>query len=160
MINTYSITMLYVCLLMYPLNVNAQSVISDPNICNYMISHQTDNDVTYKPGIDVEGKAVKPAELKTSHSIQAPDIIEFPLTISLDQFLETAGISEKLEMETKLETITIEMKTGKVTYGGKDITSDLQNYCHESTHHIKSGTEPAKTGPKLPKPKPSDLSGN
>lgn len=150
-----TITVSFAIYLMLCVNSYAQSVQGDKtDICHYILSHKPDEDVMYRPGVDVEGNPVEPAELNNTHIIPAPKVIEFPLTIELDKYLKTTGVTKNLELKTNLETLKVDMDTGIVTYDNQELTTVLQDYCHESMHPIKSGLKPKKTGPKPPKAKP------
>ena len=76
--------------------------------CRELVSHVPDDDVAYKPGVDVYGREVAPADLDGGSEIlkSLPKEIEFPVTID---FFEYAGISAP-------DGISGESNIGKITY--------------------------------------------
>jgi hypothetical protein len=51
--------------------------------CNRFVRHHPSADVEYKPGVDVRGKAVAPADLPGSRRIKLPDSYEFDITLQV-----------------------------------------------------------------------------
>jgi hypothetical protein len=76
--------------------------------CQQLVSHVPDDDVAYKPGVDVYGRKVAPADLDGGSPIldALPKEIEFPVTID---FFEYAGISVP-------DWISGESNIGRITY--------------------------------------------
>ncbi|WP_246832272.1 hypothetical protein [Thalassospira sp. MCCC 1A03138] len=76
--------------------------------CQQLVSHVPDDDVAYKPGVDVYGNKVAPADLDGGSPIldALPKEIEFPVTID---FFEYAGISVP-------DGISGESNIGRITY--------------------------------------------
>lgn len=110
------------------------------DVCRYLITHSPEEDVIYQPGIDAEGNPVEPAELYSQNHITPPETIDFPLTLRLEEYLSTSDLSDKIELQSELKTISVNTITGKVTYGGQEITSSLRSYCQSRRHRIKSGS--------------------
>ncbi len=50
--------------------------------CKYLVAHQPDPGVAYKPGIDVHGRYVAPADLPGQQSFDLPNKIEFDLKLN------------------------------------------------------------------------------
>lgn len=55
--------------------------------CRRVVRHQVSADVAYKPGVDVRGKAVAPADLSGGFTIPLPDVYEFNITKDLSAYL-------------------------------------------------------------------------
>ncbi|MFD1627929.1 hypothetical protein [Azospirillum griseum] len=55
----------------------------DPTLCRALARHQPAPDVAYKPGVDVKGRPVAPADLPGSAGTMATPPIDIPLTIDL-----------------------------------------------------------------------------
>jgi hypothetical protein len=51
--------------------------------CQRIVQHVPAPDVEYKPGVDVYGRAVAPADLGGSPQIKIPDVITFDLKIDM-----------------------------------------------------------------------------
>lgn len=69
----------------------------DPALCRALTRHQPAPDVAYKPGVDVKGRAVAPADLPGSAgSSLSTERFEIPLTLDLARRLgvkvPTAGL--------------------------------------------------------------------
>ena len=76
--------------------------------CKELVTHVPDGDVAYKPGVDVRGNAVAPADLNGGSNIlkSLPKEIEFPVTID---FFKYSGI-------TVPDGVSGEQNIGKITY--------------------------------------------
>jgi len=91
--------------------------------CRSLVKYQAPPDVNYKPGVDVRGKAVTPADLPTLGAIQAPDeiVIDFGLDLAgrygfgaATLFDATAGIA----------TIEYDLESGALTFNGKPLLNE------------------------------------
>ena len=51
--------------------------------CSQLVTHVASSDVSYRPGVDVNGNAVVPADLNAQPQIAVPDVISIPVTIDL-----------------------------------------------------------------------------
>jgi len=92
--------------------------------CRRLIRHKARNDVAYKAGVDVRGKAVAPADLKLPlGAIKVPDeiVIDFGLDLAgrygfgaAAMFDATAGIA----------TIQYDLASGGLTFNGKSLLDE------------------------------------
>lgn len=91
--------------------------------CRRLVKYQAPPDVNYKPGVDVRGKAVTPADLPTFGAISAPDeiVIDFGLDLAgrygfgaATLFDATAGIA----------TIEYDLESGALTFNGKPLLNE------------------------------------
>lgn len=55
--------------------------------CKRLIRHQARADVAYKPGVDVRGNSVVPADASGGFTIPLPDVFEFNITKDLTTYL-------------------------------------------------------------------------
>jgi hypothetical protein len=55
--------------------------------CRRLVRHQASADVAYKPGVDVRGNAVVPADISGGFTIPLPDVFEFNITKDLTAYL-------------------------------------------------------------------------
>ena len=53
--------------------------------CANVVRHSPAPDVAYKPGVDVYGRKVAPADLGGSPQIKIPDVISFDLKVNLEE---------------------------------------------------------------------------
>lgn len=55
--------------------------------CQRIVRHVADADVAYKPGVDVRGKPVAPADLSDSPKLKLPDVYTFDINIDMGRYL-------------------------------------------------------------------------
>jgi hypothetical protein len=67
----------------FALSANAETVALSTGDCSKLVQHQPADDVTYKPGVDVRGKAVVPADIGGGSSITIPEEINIQIGIDL-----------------------------------------------------------------------------
>jgi len=112
----------------------AQDIVQD---CQVIATHTPSPDVAYTRGVDVNGKAVVPADIVTP-PIPVPETIAIPLSIDLAQRLQNSGV-EGLQLEGALGVLEIN-RNGRVMYEGRDITSAAQAVCgQDALDPLKSG---------------------
>ena len=59
--------------------------------CRKLVRHQPSADVAYRPGVDVRGRRVAPADLGGGTNIAIPQEIEIPITVELDKTIGAAA---------------------------------------------------------------------
>src|SRR4051812_10791297 len=65
------------------LSAKAETVALPAGACRQLVQHVPADDVTYKPGVDVHGKAVVPADLGGGSNITMPDQVDIQIGIDL-----------------------------------------------------------------------------
>lgn len=100
-----------------------------PPECRILPEHKATNDVTYRPGVDVRGKPVVPADINADPMGITSQTIVVPLTVDLAKRLQNQSIAG-LEMEGTLGFLEIS-PSGRVTYNGQDLTSQVHALCGE-----------------------------
>ncbi|MBE7637582.1 hypothetical protein GUA87_12055 [Sneathiella sp. P13V-1] len=96
--------------------------------CQRIQKHVARNDVTYKPGVDVYGKPVTPADVNTTPTIQFDEIV-IDLSLPL-QDLFSAGNPPKDELknaEVKVGTIRYDLLKGKFFFNGQELADPALN---------------------------------
>lgn len=88
--------------------------------CRTLTAHQPAPDVAYKPGVDVHGKPVAPADLPSSGGGQ--DQVKVALKRNLPVGVAGLGASEIVVGEVKVDLLT-----GKATLDGKPLEAGLQS---------------------------------
>lgn len=85
----------------------------------------TDN-AEYKPGVDVQGRAVAPADASTQ-AFQIPDRVDIPVNIDI---LKSVGAitSPTPDLATNVGTVSV-MKGGQVQFNGRDLTNNVSAFC-------------------------------
>lgn len=94
--------------------------------CSQLVRHVAADDVTFRPGVDVDGEAVAPADLDGTVNIAVPDTIVFPLTLDLASRL---GIPPGGNADYLARPVIGEIAVstdGRVTFNGVPLTSDEQ----------------------------------
>ncbi len=67
----------------FSLSAYAETVKLSTGDCTKLVQHQPADDVTYKPGVDVRGKAVVPADLGGGTTMQIPEEINIQIGIDV-----------------------------------------------------------------------------
>jgi len=100
--------------------------------CSQLVRHVAAADVTYQPGVDVDGDAVAPADLEPTGQIAVPEVISFPLTIDLSERL---GLPADTLARTVIGDIEV-TADGRVTFNGQPLTSDEQHELAQKCQHV------------------------
>lgn len=136
-------------------DTNGPRIIYSENVqqlCNSVsVDHKPDNDVNYVPGVDVNGKAVVPADLGSNLlSNTFPIVIPIELNI-FEKF--NIDIGENLDADPRVAYVEVQ-KNGDVRYNGQDITNNIQAYCFQQYDGIVENTAQTISTPK-PNRKPA-----
>ena len=110
--------------------LSTRAVISAQD-CQRLIQHIPNPDVAYKPGVDVHGKPVAPADLpSTGGGFNLPDHIEFNFSINPTNYgLTSTQAAQKSQLVTgnnsqlPVAKITYDFATGAMTINGKPLVS-------------------------------------
>lgn len=90
-------------------------------------------DVTYKPGVDVRGNKVAPAETTNRAVIKVPNEISFPITLDMADKYGIGG-STAFGAESTIGQVTY--RNGRVYYNGQPLdggdTSAIQQACEQT----------------------------
>lgn len=103
----------------------AETVIRIPRAdCARLVEHRTAPDVSYKPGVDVRGKKVAPADLPgSSAAIKAPKQVE--IEISFNPLRGGAG-NRFGSSELIVGRVRFNLETGEATFNGQPLTDPEQ----------------------------------
>jgi len=103
----------------------AETVIRIPRAdCARLVEHRSAPDVAYKPGVDVRGKKVAPADLPGSNAaIKAPKQVE--IEISFNPLRGGAG-SRFGSSELIVGRVQFNLETGAATFNGQPLTDPQQ----------------------------------
>lgn len=86
--------------------------------CQRLLRHEPRPDVEYRPGVDVRGRPVAPADLPGSPRIEVPKEIRIPLGVDL---AEKYGIGDPGEIDATAPIGTVTVRGGRVFFDGKPI---------------------------------------
>jgi len=135
-------------ILIFP-SVSAESkAVVTVESCRRLTAYIAANDVTYKAGVDVRGRAVKPADLSPTPNLGLKDQISFQLILdiaresragkkTLKQFRGHSAFGRGLRGRMDLGRIVI--KNGTVTLDGKPLAASQQTklyqFCLQNKKH-------------------------
>lgn len=114
------------------------------SFCEIVMDHTPSDDVAYKPGIDVRGNPVVPADLGEAAQYDIPDVVRIPLTIDLAEQLDQ-DLPDGFEMNGNVGFVDI-LKDGGVRWNGRDVTNNAQVLCgidnNNTATRQKDATDP------------------
>jgi len=114
--------------------IHAETVRVSKQDCANVVRHTPAPDVAYKPGVDVYGRKVAPADLSGSSPIKVPDVISFNLTLDLPDLTPSSGSIGPSFGEPVLGKVSIQ--GNQVYYNGKPLggigQSELVKKCREA----------------------------
>lgn len=99
---------------------------ADPGLielCRTIVAHEPVDDVRYRPGVDVRGKAVVPADVSGSKPLELPNDIAIDLTVPLRQLIGDAAPALIAEADTALGQVTVNRESGEIRYNGQLLSS-------------------------------------
>ena len=129
-----------VCFAQQVLTPLASRVVISTQDCHRLVQHVPAPDVAYKPGVDVHGKAVAPADLPSNGAgIALPDHIEFKYSINPTNYgLTAAQAQQQSQLVTgnnssvPVATIKYDFASGQFTVNGKPLNGpDQQGIAEE-----------------------------
>jgi hypothetical protein len=142
----------------------AGAVTIDAATCRRMVRHVPDPDVTHRPGVDVRGRPVAPADLHDYSAFEAmvPDTATFHVV--LDPF-EGTGVATPRGIESPgmvLGTVGYDIARGTFTVNGRPVTTGQEDALRRACIRGLSGRvapggviyPPGYDGPRLPDRKP------
>lgn len=74
------------CLVFAAIPAWAEKVTITGTDCRKLVTHQPSADVAYKPGVDVKGRKVAPADINDAPQIKVPETITFDAAVDLRRF--------------------------------------------------------------------------
>lgn len=142
-----------------PTDGKSEGLAVEKMICQQLYVHKPADDVAYKPGVDVNGNAVAPADLPSSSAqIDAPDYIEVPMTVDLAQRLGQQ-VPQGVEMKGNIGNLRL-YKDGRVNFNGQDLGQQASAMCGNNVapaaapNSPPAVTQPAPQQQSAPAPAP------
>lgn len=86
--------------------------------CTRAVKAQSTGGADYKPGVDVYGRPVAPADTQPTLRIDPPQVIEFPVTLDVAKRL---GFDTRGPYEAKTTLTNVRIENGRVTVNGQVI---------------------------------------
>lgn len=100
--------------------VRASTITVTATDCQRLVRHQPSADVAYKPGVDVNGNAVAPADLPGSVTIKTPTEVTFDVTYDL---LSNYGVASDTALAPRgqavVGTVNYDLLSGALTFNGE-----------------------------------------
>ena len=103
--------------------------------CSRLVNHVAAADVNYRPGVDVNGNAVAPADLNAQPQIRMPDVISIPVTIDLATNL---GIDTPFLARPTVGEVQI-TRDGRVSFNGQPIGDAAQQELAQRCQRVGGG---------------------
>jgi hypothetical protein len=112
----------------------AQDMVLEP-FCQEILQYQQEKAADYRPGVDVKGHPVAPADLMPSaNSIKYP--IEIPVEIDVIKLMNADApdmpdvLEEAGQMEAQVALVQV-FEDGRIEYDGQDISDRSSYICRE-----------------------------
>jgi hypothetical protein len=119
-----------------PAFAEAVPVRVDRDACAQVVEHVPDADVAYKPGVDVDGKPVAPADMPGSTQLELPD--SFVITLELDLRHSAFPVPGPRGLDPKVQLGVITVVGNRVYYNGQPLDDPektrLAAACREFMH--------------------------
>ncbi|MFP6773748.1 MAG: hypothetical protein VCE74_15645 [Alphaproteobacteria bacterium] len=89
--------------------------------CRWLVRHQPSADAAFQPGVGVNGRRVKPADLDPGRQIKLPPVIAIPLQVPLSSLLKKGTSSQVGFSDVGVGLVTVDRRSGEVTYEGRSL---------------------------------------
>lgn len=103
------------------------------NLCREIVRHVPANDVAYRPGVDVRGRAVASADVGGTVRVEPPEEVVIDLEIPLRDLIGEDSSGLVAEAQARVGQIAVNRQSGEVRYNGQLLNSDelsgLQTAC-------------------------------
>ncbi len=106
---------------------NSENIAVEKVICQQLYMHKPNDDVTFRPGVDVNGRDVAPPDLPTGAPMGINEFLEVPLTVDLAQRL-SQPVPAGVEMKGIIGNLRL-YKDGRITNNGQDVMPQASTMC-------------------------------
>lgn len=103
-------------------------------LCQSLPAYQADTGVEYRPGVDVRGRAVAPADLKAPLSAGMGEVVQIPVTVDLVQRFNLYPFFG-IELKPDIGMVSVH-SDGRVEYNGQNLTRQAYTLCARDTKII------------------------
>ena len=101
----------------------AQLVTITGQDCASLVRHVASDDTAYKPGVDVDGKPVVPADLGSAQAVELPKEFSIPVTVDLQRRLGVPP--DPNQYQTQNFTVgTVTWKDGAAWFNGRPLQDE------------------------------------
>lgn len=107
-------------------------------ICQSLNIQANENfDVRDQPGRTADGRAVAPADLPNSLSIQVPDKISIPVQLNVKNFSQLQNPAYNLSLDQgDIGQIDIDLHSGKIYYNNQPLFNEQEQKIREICHQL------------------------
>jgi hypothetical protein len=109
--------------------------------CRYLVRHVPGDDVAYKPGVDVHGRKVAPADLEPERRLKVQNDVTVELNIPLEMFLKEKTPKYLGAADVNVGTVLVDRRTGQITYNGQVVSGGESDavvaHCRRLLRHGK-----------------------
>lgn len=116
--------------------VEAPKVKISKRDCRRLVKHVARADVEYKPGVDVRGKKVVPADLGGAPRIKLPSELTIDIGIDLGKRLGIGDDGDKFSSQTSIGKVKYNINSGRLTFNGQPIGNSEQTELAEKCRAI------------------------
>ncbi|MGF1631100.1 MAG: hypothetical protein ACFCUT_16630 [Kiloniellaceae bacterium] len=92
--------------------------------CARLARHYPADDVTYRPGRDVRGKPVAPADLDGGTGLILPNAVVIPIEIDLFDRYGIPANSANFTGDVFIGEVVVDVATGRAIFNGQPLQSD------------------------------------
>lgn len=90
--------------------------------CQQLVRHQASADVEYKPGVDVRGREVVPADVGgTQPKLRLPNQLTIDIGIDLGKRLGIGGGGNQFSSNVSIGKVTFDRRSGQITFNDQPI---------------------------------------
>jgi hypothetical protein len=105
-------------------------------ICALLPAYHSGADASYKPGVDVRGNAVAPANVD-GRPVIVKNVVRIPVTVDLAQRFNIPNFNQQ-ELGTPLGMVEVDINNGTVTYNGENLTDNAMTVCSRAEQYPKA----------------------
>lgn len=109
----------------FGVTAQAQTVVLTRADCARLVAHRPTPDATYRPGIDVRGRPVAPADLPGTPQIAFPDQIVLDITVDIQQRFGIPATSSFYKPEAQVGRVVVD-PDGMARFNGQPLTDPEQ----------------------------------
>lgn len=119
----------------------AQTVVVTARDCAAMAQYVPDPSVEYRPGVDVAGNKVAPADLGGGTHIELPKEFQIPITVDLQKRLGIPADPTQYQTD-KFQIGTVSYKDGRAYFNGQSLqdqdTALLSELCQKQLRAVRT----------------------
>jgi hypothetical protein len=122
--------------------------ISVTTVCSQLAQYSAQPGTEFKPGVDVNGNPVAPADIDAP----VPPIaypVQIPIEVDILRLIEVdlpAQVEDSMEMDASVAYVTLE-EDGRVFYNGQDISDQVTHACKEESEEAPAAVPVATETP-------------